>query len=72
MNTKHLTLLSLLLALLLLAACKPLDFTNASVEKIDDLRGVSGQSYQGMAIYGDMLVSLQNTGQATIYRLNAD
>ena len=72
MNTKHLTRLSLLLALLLLAACKPLDFTNASVEKIDDLRGVSGQSYQGMAIYGDMLVSLQNTGQATIYRLNAD
>ena len=72
MNTRHLSQLPLLLALLLLAACKPLDFTNATVEKIDDLRGVKGQSYQGMAICGDLLVSLQNTGLATIYRLHAD
>ena len=37
-----------------------------------DLRGVPKQGYQGMAIWGDYLVSLQNTGQATIYRLCAD
>ena len=72
MNTRHLPNLPLLLALLLLAACKPLDFTNATVEKFDDLRGVQGQSYQGMAIYDKWLVSLQNTGQATIYRINAN
>ena len=45
---------------------KPVDYTNARVKKIAELRGVPKQSYQGMAIYGDYLVSLQNTGQATI------
>ena len=61
-----------LLGLLLLTACKPLDFTNASVQKVDDLRGFPKQSYQGMAICKDYLVSLQNTGLATIYRLHED
>ena len=51
---------------------KPVDYTNARVKKIAELRGVPKQSYQGMAIYGDYVVSLQNTGQATIYRLHAD
>jgi len=64
--------LSALLGLLLLTACKPLDFTNATVQKVDDLRGFPKQSYQGMAIHGDYLVSLQNTGLATIYRLHED
>ena len=57
---------------LLLTACKTLDFTDASVEKVDDLRGFPKQGYQGMAIYKDYLVSLQNTGLATIYRLHED
>jgi hypothetical protein len=47
-----------LATLLLLTACKPLDFTNASVEKVDDLRGFPKQSYQGMAIHKYYLVSL--------------
>lgn len=50
-------------------SCKPLDYTDASVQKIADLQGIPGQSYQGMAVWKDYLVSLQNTGQATIYRL---
>ena len=53
--------------LLLTFACKPFDFTSASVEKVDDLRGFPKQGYQGMAIHKDYLVSLQNTGLATIY-----
>ena len=57
---------------LLTSSCVPFDFTDASVQKIADLQGVQKQSYQGMAIYGDYLVSLQNTGQATIYRFQND
>ena len=58
------------LGMLLMTACKPLDFTNASVQKVDDLQGFPKQSYQGMTIHKDYLVSLQNTGLATIYRLH--
>ena len=64
--------LFILLFLLSISACVPLDFTDASVQKIADLQGVHGQGYQGMAIYDDYLVSLQNTGQATIYRFHDD
>lgn len=61
------------LAILLpLTACKPLDFTNAIVQKFDDLQGFPKQGYQGMAIWEDYLVSLQNTGLATIYRIHED
>lgn len=65
-------LLYLLLTLLAVTSCMPFDFTNASVQKIADLQGAPKQSYQGMAIYDNYLVSLQNTGQATIYRLHDD
>jgi len=51
---------------------KRLDYTNAKIKKVADLRGVPKQGYQGMAIWGDYIVSLQNTGQATIYRFCAD
>lgn len=34
---------------------------------IAKLQGVSGEGYQGMDIWGDYVVSLQNTGWATIY-----
>lgn len=61
-----------LVTLPIMTACKPLDFTNAMVQKVDDLRGFPKQSYQGMAIHKDYLVSLQNTGLATIYRLHED
>lgn len=63
--------LILMSVLLLATACVPLDFTNASVQKIADLQGVQKQGYQGMAIWGDYVVSLQNTGQATIYNLRS-
>ena len=56
----------------LCATAKRVDYTNAEVQKIADLQGFSGQSYQGMAIWGDYLVSLQNTGLATVYRLYPD
>lgn len=63
------SILCLSLLVMLLTACVPMDFTNASVQKIADLQGVPKQGYQGMAIWNDYLVSLQNTGMATIYRL---
>ena len=59
----------LLPVLLLFSSCVPMDFTNDSVQKYADLQGVQKQSYQGMAIWEDYMVSLQNTGWATIYRL---
>ena len=61
--------LCLLTAIMSLTACVPVDFTNASVQKYADLQGVQKQSYQGMAIWDNYLVSLQNTGWATIYRM---
>lgn len=51
---------------------KRVNYGNATIKKIGELQGVPKQAYQGMAIWGDYLVSLQNTGQATIYRLHAD
>ena len=69
MRSKYVVLLAILLPL---AACKPLDFTNATVQKFDDLQGFPKQGYQGMAIWEDYLVSLQNTGLATIYRIHED
>lgn len=67
--------LFLTLFLLVVAAgvpAKRLNYENATIKKVDDLQGVPKQGYQGMAIWDDYLVSLQNTGQATIYRLCAD
>jgi len=69
---KNIHLFVFMLAVVLNATAKRLDYTNAIVQKVADLQGVSKQSYQGMAIWGDYLVSLQNTGQATVYRLYAD
>lgn len=51
---------------------KSFDLTHAMVDKIADLQGVPKQGYQGMAIWDKYLVSLQNTGLATIYRLHKD
>ena len=44
-------------------------FTTGRVEKVGKLEGFPKQGFQGMSIYGDYLVSLQNTGLATLYRL---
>ena len=58
--------------LLFFLSCKPIDYTQENVRQWAPLQGVPRQGYQGMSIYGDYLVSLQNTGIATIYRLRAD
>lgn len=64
--------LAMLTTLLSITSCTTLDFTSASVQKFADLQGVPKQGYQGMAIWGNYLVSLQNTGYATIYRIHTD
>lgn len=69
---KKQTILIILLAVWLGATAKRVDYTNAVVQKVANLQGFPGQSYQGMAIWGDYLVSLQNTGLATVYRLYPD
>ena len=69
MRLPHLSLFCSLALLVSITCCKSIDYTNATVQKIADLQGVPKQSYQGMAIWDDYLVSLQNTGYATIYRL---
>lgn len=61
--------LCMLAVLVLQTACVPVDFSNVTVQKVGDLQGIKGQSYQGMAMYDDYIVSLQNTGWATIYRM---
>ena len=58
--------------LLLTTGCtsvREVTFTTERIEKLGELEGFPKQSFQGMSIYGDYLVSLQNTGLATIYRL---
>ena len=39
------------------------------VEYLGALEGVEGHSYQGMDVYGDIVVSCQDKGVATVYRL---
>lgn len=63
---------SLIFFSLFLLSCKPLEYTQENVRQFAELQGVAKQGYQGMTIYDDYLVSLQNTGVATIYRLRAD
>ena len=69
MRFPHLPLLGSLILIVSITSCRSIDYANSSVQKIADLQGIPKQSYQGMAIWNDYLVSLQNTGQATIYRL---
>ena len=75
MKTRKLTLLHLAIfwsMLLLITGCtsvREVTFTTERIEKLGEFEGFPKQSFQGMSIYGDYLVSLQNTGLATIYRL---
>jgi len=65
---------SVLLLVLAFAICScsssPMAFTTERIEKVGPLQGFPKQGYQGMTIYGDYLVSLQNTGLATLYHLS--
>ncbi len=59
-------------AVALCLSCRSVEYTSENVKPFAPLQGVAKQGYQGMSIYDDYLVSLQNTGVATIYRLRAD
>ncbi|MBQ9286655.1 MAG: hypothetical protein IJ209_10320 [Bacteroidaceae bacterium] len=56
----------------LCTSCKSVEYNVENVKQLAELQGVPKQGYQGMSIYKDYLVSLQNTGVATIYRLRND
>lgn len=58
--------------ILIVTSCKGVGYVTESVERVGTLQGVPRQGYQGMAVYDDYLVSLQNTGEATLYRLTAE
>ena len=67
---KHLTLLCLMA--LLSSGCTSIHevtFTTERIEKVGEFEGFPKQGFQGMSVYGNYLVSLQNTGLATLYRL---
>ena len=49
---------------------REVEYTTERIEKVGDFQGFPKQGFQGMSIYGDYLVSLQNTGLATLYRLS--
>ncbi|MBO4444045.1 MAG: hypothetical protein J5814_04675 [Bacteroidaceae bacterium] len=64
--------LGIVAAMLVCAGCasvRDVSYTTERVERAGELQGFPKQGYQGMSIYGDYLVSLQNTGLATLYRL---
>ena len=65
-------LIPLYLTALLCCGCtsvRKVTFTTERIEKVGNLDGFPKQGFQGMSVYGDYLVSLQNTGLATLYRL---
>ncbi len=53
----------------LMAPATAFDVTKARLSDVKTLEGQPGEGYQGMAISGDWLVSCQNRGYATLYRL---
>lgn len=59
-----------LFAVAVLTSCRSIDFTHSSVIRFAPLSGWKGQAYQGMAIYKDYMLSLQNTGLATLYAID--
>lgn len=74
-------LLTIAIAIPLLAAAQSEQFTyqgstlplqshTFECEKVSDLQGVPGETYQGLDAWGDYLVSLQNHGWATVYSYN--
>jgi hypothetical protein len=46
-------------------------FTTKYIGKLHGRKG-KGYAYQGMSVYGDIVLSTQNQGLATIYRFNGD
>lgn len=65
------TLVALAVAALCVS-CRSVEYNADRVKQIAELQGVPKQGYQGMSIYEDYLVSLQNTGVASIYRLSGN
>ena len=54
-------------AVALCLSCRSVEYTSENVKPFAPLQGVAKEGYQGMSIYDDYLVGLQNTGIATIY-----
>lgn len=54
---------------ILLSSCTTVNFADFQLEHINNLHGETSQAYQGMTIYENKLVSVQNQGYATIYEL---
>lgn len=67
---KHLALLWFMIPIITsCSSVRNVMFTTQRIEKIGTFEGFPKQSFQGMSVYGDYLVSLQNTGLATLYHL---
>ena len=66
-------LLAVLTSGLLVTGCtsiRDVEYTTDRIERVGEFQGFPKQGFQGMSIYGDYLVSLQNTGLATLYHLS--
>lgn len=48
---------------------KPINFSKFKLKDVGDLQSDQKQGYQGMCIYDDWLLSVQNKGYATLYKL---
>lgn len=48
---------------------KPINFSKFKMKDVGALQSDQKRSYQGMCIYEDWLLSVQNTGYATLYKL---
>ena len=59
-------------AAIVLTSCRSIDFSRSTAVHFAPLTGWKGQSYQGMAIYKDYMVSMQNSGLATLYLIDDD
>lgn len=72
MKNRSLLIIMAVTIVLLSASCSSVrcvEFTTDHIQQVGTLEGFPKQGYQGMSIWGDYLVSLQNTGLATLYHL---
>jgi len=72
MKNRSLLIIMAVTIALLSASCSSVrcvEFTTDHIQQVGTLEGFPKQGYQGMSIWGDYLVSLQNTGLATLYHL---
>lgn len=51
---------------------REVSYMTERIERVGEFQGFPKQGFQGMSICGDYMVSLQNTGLATLYRLTGN